>query len=271
MDLLRHMTKWPAADVEALGRELVYTGLATPRGLNHLLLDPGLSPYLRTRLPMDELRYTRRLEEGQPRLRGFPRPAARPGHPSRSLPHVAGAARPPGLFDLVQQAGDPERRSTWRRSPTPWSGTPGARASAAAQRRPRCRSRQAAEPGPCLESRAVLGGTDTRGAADARRPARGSAHRCPDTAGTGQRDGPGAYAAAAYDLAVAQFMTARILKRAGSIRIRRCRCSRLGCAASKSSRPPRAIATRRAWRRRASRSWPSSSRSGPARRSGRGL
>lgn len=46
LDMLRHMTSWDAAEVQALGDSLVATGLATPEHHNHLSLNPALCPYL---------------------------------------------------------------------------------------------------------------------------------------------------------------------------------------------------------------------------------
>ena len=46
LDMLRHMTEWDNADVQALGTALIATGLATPERYNHLSLNPALCPYL---------------------------------------------------------------------------------------------------------------------------------------------------------------------------------------------------------------------------------
>ncbi len=47
LDVLRVMMAWDKAAVAALALELVDTGLATPNRYNHLSLDPALCPYLR--------------------------------------------------------------------------------------------------------------------------------------------------------------------------------------------------------------------------------
>ncbi len=54
LDALRVMMQWDKADVAALAIELVETGLATPNPYNHLTLNPALCPYLRGRLDAEE-------------------------------------------------------------------------------------------------------------------------------------------------------------------------------------------------------------------------
>lgn len=44
LDVLRHMTGWDEAEVEALGKALIATGLATADPYNHLSLNPALCP-----------------------------------------------------------------------------------------------------------------------------------------------------------------------------------------------------------------------------------
>ncbi|HNN85716.1 MAG TPA: CHAT domain-containing protein, partial [Accumulibacter sp.] len=50
LDMLRHMTGWPADEVQALGEALVATGLASSEPYNHLRLNPALCPYLAAQL-----------------------------------------------------------------------------------------------------------------------------------------------------------------------------------------------------------------------------
>jgi len=50
LDMLRHMTGWEAAEVQALGQALVATGLARGEAYNHLSLNPALCPYLAAQL-----------------------------------------------------------------------------------------------------------------------------------------------------------------------------------------------------------------------------
>lgn len=54
LDALRVMTQWETADIAALAAELIATGLATPDPYNHLSLSPALCPYLRGRLEEPE-------------------------------------------------------------------------------------------------------------------------------------------------------------------------------------------------------------------------
>jgi tetratricopeptide (TPR) repeat protein len=46
LPMLRYMTGWEPAEVQALGEALVAVGLATPESYNHLSLNPALCPYL---------------------------------------------------------------------------------------------------------------------------------------------------------------------------------------------------------------------------------
>lgn len=46
LNVLRRMTGWDAAEVQALGQALIATGLATAEPYNHLSLNPALCPYL---------------------------------------------------------------------------------------------------------------------------------------------------------------------------------------------------------------------------------
>lgn len=55
LDMLRYMTEWEDADVAALAGELIATGLATPDPYAHLTLNPALCPYLRGGLDAGEL------------------------------------------------------------------------------------------------------------------------------------------------------------------------------------------------------------------------
>ncbi|MBL8397119.1 MAG: hypothetical protein JNL84_03090 [Candidatus Accumulibacter sp.] len=48
--VLRAMTGWPAAEVQALGEALLASGLASAEAYNHLSLNPALCPYLAARL-----------------------------------------------------------------------------------------------------------------------------------------------------------------------------------------------------------------------------
>jgi tetratricopeptide (TPR) repeat protein len=54
LDVLREMTQSDESDIAALAAELVGTGLATPEPYNHLSLNPALCPYLRGRLEAPE-------------------------------------------------------------------------------------------------------------------------------------------------------------------------------------------------------------------------
>ena len=50
LDVLRMMMEWDEADAAALAGELIETGLATPNRYHHLTLNPALCPYLRGQL-----------------------------------------------------------------------------------------------------------------------------------------------------------------------------------------------------------------------------
>jgi len=54
LGVLRHMMQWEDAEVAALAKEWVETGLATPNPHNHLSLNPALCPYLLGTLDAEE-------------------------------------------------------------------------------------------------------------------------------------------------------------------------------------------------------------------------
>jgi tetratricopeptide (TPR) repeat protein len=54
LGVLRQMMQWEEAEVALLAGELIATGLATPNPYNHLSLSPALCPYLRGRLEAAE-------------------------------------------------------------------------------------------------------------------------------------------------------------------------------------------------------------------------
>jgi tetratricopeptide (TPR) repeat protein len=54
LEFLTRMTGWPHENVEQLARELVGTGLATPRPCNYVALNPSLCAYLKQNLKTDE-------------------------------------------------------------------------------------------------------------------------------------------------------------------------------------------------------------------------
>jgi tetratricopeptide (TPR) repeat protein len=53
LGVLRHMMEWEEADVASLADNLVKTGLATPNPYDHLTLNPALCPYLHGKLNAD--------------------------------------------------------------------------------------------------------------------------------------------------------------------------------------------------------------------------
>ena len=95
LDVLRMMMQWEEADVGALAGELMATGLATPNRYNHLTLNPALCPYLRGRMDSAEREaLTARWVEAMREYADFLDAAAEPERRTRGDADGAGAAEP---------------------------------------------------------------------------------------------------------------------------------------------------------------------------------
>jgi tetratricopeptide (TPR) repeat protein len=109
LDVLRAMMKWEEADAASLAGELIETGLATPNRYNHLSLNPALCPYLRGRMDAgDREGLTARWVEEMRAYVGFLVQES-----SRNAELAAGLTglELPNLFALLEQverAGDAE-------------------------------------------------------------------------------------------------------------------------------------------------------------------
>ncbi len=109
LDALRHMMQWEEADVAALAVELVATGLATPNRYDHLTLNPALCPYLRGRLDAAEREaLTARWVEA---MREYVRFLVQQRDQNAEVAATLTALELPNLFallDQVQRAGEAE-------------------------------------------------------------------------------------------------------------------------------------------------------------------
>jgi tetratricopeptide (TPR) repeat protein len=107
--ILQLMMQWEEADVGALAGELIATGLATPNRYNHLTLNPALCPYLRGRMDAAEREaLTARWVEAMRAYVGF---LNQQESQDAELAATLTVLELPNLFallDLVQRAGDAE-------------------------------------------------------------------------------------------------------------------------------------------------------------------
>lgn len=109
LDMLRAMMQWEEADVAGLAVELVQTGLATPNRYNHLTLNPALCPYLRGRLEAAEREaLTARWGEA---MRVYVRYLVQEQHQKTEVAATLTGLELPNLLallDVVQRAGGME-------------------------------------------------------------------------------------------------------------------------------------------------------------------
>ena len=109
LDALRHMMQWEKADVASLAVELIETGLATPNRYSHLTLNPALCPYLRALLDAAEREaLTTSWVEAMCGYVGF---LNQQQHQNIDVAATLTVLELPNLFallDLVQAAGDAE-------------------------------------------------------------------------------------------------------------------------------------------------------------------
>ena len=212
--VIRVMMQWEEADVASLAVELVETGLATPNRYNHLTLNPALCPYLRGRMESTEREaLTARWVEAMRRYADF---LVEQHSQNTEVAATLTVLELPNLFallDLVQRAGDAEATidlATSLYSLLQFAGKPGllervgqVRDAAAAAlgdawnharfEAARTRIEQQLDGGRLREA--------LEGAQQLLRRARAA--------------GGQAYQGADYDLAVACFLLARVLKTAG--------------------------------------------------------
>ena len=107
--VLAMMMEWEKEDAGALAGELIETGLATPNRFNHLTLNPALCPYLRGRMdPAERDALTARWVEAMRGYAGFLR--QQQGQ-NIEIAATLTVLELPNLFvllDLVQRTGDAE-------------------------------------------------------------------------------------------------------------------------------------------------------------------
>jgi tetratricopeptide (TPR) repeat protein len=109
LDALRVMTEWEEADVAALAVELIETGLATVDPYNHLTLNPALCPYLRSRL--DEAERTDLEARWVDAMRGYIDFLVQQDKQKAEIAQTLTGLELPNLFallDRVRNAGDAE-------------------------------------------------------------------------------------------------------------------------------------------------------------------
>ncbi|MBO3709191.1 MAG: tetratricopeptide repeat protein [Candidatus Accumulibacter sp.] len=108
LNLLRHMTGWPADEVQELGEALVATGLASSEPYHHLRLNPALCPYLAAQLePAARAVLSEQWCEAMRQYAGFlERKAARNSTLAAALTRME-LPNLMGLLECVEHAGDP--------------------------------------------------------------------------------------------------------------------------------------------------------------------
>ena len=214
LDVLRVMMQWEEADVASLAGELIETGLATPNRYNHLTLNPALCPYLRGRMDAAEREaLTARWVEA---MRAYVEFLVQQQSQNAEIAATLTVLELPNLFallDLVQRAGDAEATIDLATSLYSLLQMPASRGCWSAWGR--CatpRRRRWATPG-------ITRGSRRRGpASSSSLPAGGCARRSTARKQLLQRAraaGEQAYPGADYDLAMACFLLARVLKTAG--------------------------------------------------------
>jgi len=109
LDVIRMMTQWQVADVGALAGELIATGLATPNRYHYLTLNPALCPTLRGRMDRTEREaLTTRWVEEMCAYAGFLDQQQRQNTELAATLTVLELPNLFALLDLVQRAGDAE-------------------------------------------------------------------------------------------------------------------------------------------------------------------
>lgn len=214
LDMLRVMMEWEEADVESLAIELVQTGLATPNPYNHLTLNPALCPYLRAQLDAAEretltARWVKAMDE-------YVRFLHQQQSQRTEVAATLTVLELPNLFallDLVQRTGDPEATIdlvTSLYSLLQWTGKPRllervgqARDTAVAVLGEAWNHARFEAARTRIEQQLV--GGQLREATDGAQALFQRAHTA----------GEQSYSGAEYDLAVACFLFARVLKIAG--------------------------------------------------------
>jgi tetratricopeptide (TPR) repeat protein len=215
LDVLRWMTGWEAAEVEALAMELVGTGLATANPYNHLSLNPALCPYLKASLSGEELQaLTAGWLEAMAAYFDY---LYKQQRQNTELAATLTLLELPNLFALLdcsQADADPEttiQRATYLYSLLQRLGKP-----RLLERVARVRDGAAAALGEVWSHARFLasdGRIDNQLAAGQLREALAGAQQLLQLA---QAAGEAAYAGADYDLAMASFSLGRVLKTGGA-------------------------------------------------------
>jgi tetratricopeptide (TPR) repeat protein len=214
LGMLRVMMQWEEADVASLAVELVETGLATPNRYNHLTLNPALCPYLRGRMDAAEREVlTARWIEA---MRGYAESLVQQQSQNAELAATLTVLELPNLFallDLVQRGGDAE--ATIEQATSLYRLLQFAGKQRLLERVGQVRDAAAAALGDAWNhARFEAAGTRIE-----QQLASGRLHEAFDGAKQllqrVRAAGEQAYPGADYDVAVACFLRARVLKRAG--------------------------------------------------------
>ncbi len=214
LDVLRVMMKWEEADVVSLAVELVETGLATPNPYNHLTLNPALCPYLRAHLDAAEHELlTARWVEAMSEYAEFLRRQQSQNTEVVALLRVLELPNLFALLNLVQRAGDAEATialATSLYGLLEFAGTP-----RLVERVGQVRDAAAAALGEAwthARFEAARTRIEAQLASGRLREALNGAQKLLHRA---RAAGQQAYPNADYDLAMAHFILARVLKTAG--------------------------------------------------------
>jgi len=212
LDVLAMMMQWEKADAASLALELVETGLATPNRYNHLTLNPALCPYLRGQ--MDAAGLTARWVEA---MREYVRFLNQEERQNAEVAATLTALELPNLFallDLVGRAGDAE--TTIDLATSLYSLLQNAGKPRLLERVGRVRDAAAAALGDAwnhAQFQAARTRIEQQRAGGRLREAIDGAQALLDRAGAA---GEQAYPEALYDLAMAHFTLARVLRIAGA-------------------------------------------------------
>lgn len=215
LDALKLMMEWEDADVGALAVELIQTGLATPNRYNHLTLNPALCPYLRGQ--MDAAEHEALTSRWVAAMRAYVRFLVQQSNQNAEVAATLTVLELPNLFallDLVQRAGDAEATidlTTSLYSLLQVLGKP-----RLLERVGQVRDAAAAALGDTW-NHARYQTMDNRidqqlGSGQLRQALEGAQALLQRARSAGER----AYPEAGYDLAMACFLLARVLKKAGS-------------------------------------------------------
>ncbi len=214
LQVLMLMMQWDEADVVSLAGELIATGLATPNRYNHLTLNPALCPYLRGRMDSTEREaLTARWVEAMRGYAGFLYQQSNQNAEVAATLTLLELRNLFALLDIVPRAGDAE--ATIDLATSLYSLLHNAGKPRVLERVGHVRDAAAAALGDAWNHarfEATKSRIEQQLVGGQMRQAFEGAKQLLQRA---QAAGPLAYPSADYDLAVAYFLLARVLKTAG--------------------------------------------------------